>query len=59
MVIEKAQYTVECALNEAEDGADGPTKYPGMTYEQGASKALMWILGEISDEEFEFSGARK
>ena len=29
------------------------TKFSSMTYEQGVEEALSWVLGEISDEEFE------
>jgi len=28
------------------------SKYPSMTYEQGVQEALMWVLDEISDDEF-------
>ena len=28
------------------------SKYPSMNYEQGIDEALLWVLGEISDEEF-------
>ena len=31
------------------------TKYPGMNYEQGLEEALMWVLGDIPDEEFSYS----
>lgn len=31
------------------------TEYAGMTYEQGVEEALQWVLGEISDDEFEYS----
>jgi hypothetical protein len=31
------------------------TKYPGMTYEQGVEEALLWVIGEISDDEFVLS----
>lgn len=27
----------------------------GMTYEQGVEEALMWVLGEIDDEDFSFT----
>jgi hypothetical protein len=30
-------------------------KYKGMTYEQGIEAALLWIIQELSDEEFEYS----
>jgi hypothetical protein len=28
------------------------TKYAAMTYEQGIEEALMWVLEQLSDEEF-------
>ena len=30
-------------------------KYPNMTYENGIEEMGMWILGEISDDEFEYA----
>lgn len=33
----------------------GGTKYPGMTYEEGVEEALRWVLGEIPDDEFEYT----
>ena len=39
-------------LNEIDTGSE---KYHGMTYEQGIEMALMWVLGEIPEEEFEYS----
>ncbi len=32
----------ECASHED----DGTSKYPGMTYDQGVSTAVRWMLGE-------------
>lgn len=29
-----------------------PTKYPGMTYENGVEEALLWVVGEIDDDDF-------
>lgn len=37
------------------DRPDGGTDYPSMTYEQGVAEALMWVIGDISHEEFEFT----
>ena len=28
------------------------SSYTGMTYKDGLEEALLWVLGEISDEEF-------
>lgn len=33
----------------------GETKYPGMTYEQGIEEVLMYLLGEISSDEFNYA----
>ncbi len=30
-----------------------PSKYPGMTYEQGITEALAWVLGETDDNLFD------
>ena len=34
---------------------DERTNYPAMTYEQGVEEALLWVLEEIPNEEFEFT----
>lgn len=39
--------------------ASGETKYPAMTYEQGIEEALLWVLGDITDEEFEYSSEKE
>ncbi len=31
----------------------------GMTYEQGVEEALMWVLGEIDDEDFSFTPKKR
>ena len=31
------------------------TKYSNMTYEQGIEETLLWVLGELTDEDFEYS----
>lgn len=31
------------------DGAEGRSRWPGMTYEQGVSAALLWAAGVIED----------
>jgi len=31
------------------------TNFSGMTYEQGIEEALMWVQGEIPDNEFSYS----
>jgi len=30
-------------------------KFPAMFYENGIEEALMWVLGELSDEDFEYA----
>jgi hypothetical protein len=35
------------------------TQFAGMTYEQGVEEALMWVLGELEDEDFEYADKRK
>ena len=34
---------------------DERTNYPAMTYEQGVEEALLWVVEEIPNEEFEFT----
>ncbi len=38
--------------------AVGETKYPGMTYEQGIEEALMYLLGELDDADFDYADNR-
>lgn len=33
-----------------------PPKFPGMTYENGVDEALMWVLGDIDDDDFSVLG---
>ena len=33
---------------------DNP-KYFGMSYEQGIEEALQWVLGEVTDDDFEYA----
>jgi len=44
--IEKVLYNID---------VNSPSKYSGMTYEQGIEEALLWVSGDLSDEEFEFT----
>lgn len=48
----KTQSEVQEALDKVDTVA--ATQFRNMTYEQGVEEALMWILGDISDEEFTF-----
>lgn len=49
----KSRAEIDAVLNRVDD--DEPSKYPGMTYEQGISEALLWVLGDLPDEEFEYA----
>ena len=31
------------------------SEYPGMSYEEGVKEALEWVVGQISDDEWEYS----
>jgi hypothetical protein len=33
----------------------GESKFPGMTYEEGVEEVLMYLLGEVSDDEFPYA----
>lgn len=48
----KSRYEIEKAIQRVD--IEG-TKFPAMTYEQGIEEALMWVLEEVSDEEFDYS----
>ena len=32
-----------------------PSRYSGMTYEEGIRIALEWVLGDVDDDEFEYA----
>lgn len=52
----KSEEQIQAARNRVD--TDSGTKYPGMTYEQGIAEALDYVLGDITEEEFEY-GATK
>jgi hypothetical protein len=35
------------------DGAEGPSKWPGMSYEQGVDAALRWVMGWTDEKPLE------
>ena len=48
-------FKTESEITEAANKVDtDETNYPAMSYENGVEEALMWVLGEVSDEEFEY-----
>jgi len=52
MPIQKTEAEIEEVLSNLP--GEGETQYPAMTYEQGITEALQWVLGELSDEDFEY-----
>jgi hypothetical protein len=40
---------IDDVLNAAMGAENEGTKWPGMTYEQGVQAAIMWLLGDSSD----------
>ena len=53
----KCETEITKVLTSLEPTGEG-TKYHGMTYEQGIEEALLWVLEQIPDEEFEFAQKR-
>ena len=49
----KTQQDIDAALGRIDENA--ASAYPGMTYEQGVTEALRWVLEEIADIEFEYA----
>ena len=49
----KTEREISDAISNVDD--IGSSQYPGMTYEQGVTEALRWVLGEVPDEEFEYA----
>ena len=48
----KTRREIESALKNVD--VENP-QFHNMTYEQGVEEALMWVLTEIDDDEFEYS----
>jgi len=46
---------IEQVLKRLPEG--GKTRFSGMTYEQGIEEALMWVLGEIEDDDLDYFGS--
>ena len=53
MAQQKAKDQIEAVLRKLQKGEG--TKFSSMTYEQGIEEALLWVLGEIEDDEFEYA----
>jgi len=51
--IEKTAEEIDQAICEVLD--PDRRKYSGMTYEDGIRDALEWVLGNMSDEDFEYT----
>ncbi|AEP29923.1 hypothetical protein [Brumicola nitratireducens] len=48
----KTKEEIETARDNVQENE--PSKYPGMTYEQGVADALDWAAGHVADDEFEY-----
>lgn len=46
----KTEKEIRDALSNVDEHA--PSRYSGMTYEQGIAEALGWVLGDVADQEF-------
>jgi hypothetical protein len=51
--IKKTPKEIQAVLDKLDTLA--PSRLSGMTYENGIEEFGQWILGEISDEEFEYA----
>ena len=49
----RGERETEDVLNKALDAETQPSKYPGMTYEQGVAGALRWVLEWEDDDPME------
>lgn len=47
----KRESEVEALLDEVDD--TGPSKWPGMTYEQGVANTLRWVLDQTDENPME------
>ena len=48
-VMEPEKSEVEDQIDKAEKTAHTRSRWPGMSYEQGVSQALRWVLGETDE----------
>jgi len=48
-MLKRTKSEIEEQLNKALDALDTGSKYPGMSYEEGVSAALDWVIGNIDD----------
>jgi len=52
--MERPQERIDEILNRcSEQEEEGGSRWPGMTYEQGVSAAIRWMLGETDDDPYE------
>lgn len=49
----KHQDDIEAVLSRLNTA--GPSRFPGMSYEQGIEEALLWVRCEIGDDEFSYA----
>jgi hypothetical protein len=49
----KDETEIETQTDKAAEAATKPSKYPGMTYEQGVRDALDWVLDNIDEAPME------
>ena len=47
--VKRSEQEIDDQRNAAAMGMDGGSKVPGMSYEEGVSQALGWVLGDYSD----------
>jgi hypothetical protein len=55
-MIRKTSEEINDVLNEIDTNS---TRYKGLSYEIDIETALCWVIGEITDEEFEYSKHNK
>lgn len=47
--IKRSESEIDDAVNQAQEGVDQGTKWPGMSYEEGVVAALMWVAGHTDE----------
>ena len=52
MRLSRSEEEINEQLNKASDGMDNGSKYPGMSFEEGVSEAIRWIIGDLEDAPF-------
>lgn len=52
-VVVRTSADIDDVMNEAMEAQDEGSKFPGMSYEQGVTAGINWVLGNTSENPME------